>query len=121
MKFERKQKMWIIVGIAALLLIYGLLDMIFKFNINPKTVNNVSAILMVIAFGLLFSGRKTKQDSTDNTEINNQLQNDKTQLDSFTQDTLDSTKSDSFTQDIPDSTEIADSKPNTPNDDTNTK
>jgi len=89
MKLERKHKTRIVLGIAALFILYGLLDMKLKFNVNPKTVSNVSLVLMLIAFGLLFSGRKTNKDSSSETESKNQLQDnpDKTEIDSSTQTT----------------------------------
>ena len=62
MKFERKHKLWIIIGIGAIFIIYGLLGSVLKFNVDPKIVDQVSFILMIIAFALLFSNRKKKTD-----------------------------------------------------------
>ncbi|MHB8062750.1 MAG: hypothetical protein ACYDG2_08980 [Ruminiclostridium sp.] len=93
MKLERKQKTRIVLGIAALLIIYGLLDMVFKFNISQNTINNVSMVLMIIAFGLLFSGRKPKQNNSDDTQANSQLEDSTnvTQVNNQLQSTNDET------------------------------
>jgi len=55
MKLSRKLKLRIIMGIAAAMILYGILDKFFKFNIDEKLVNNVGMVLMIGAFGLLFS------------------------------------------------------------------
>lgn len=55
MKLSRKLKLRIIIGIAAAMILYGILDRFLKFNIDEKVVNNVGMILMIAAFGLLFS------------------------------------------------------------------
>lgn len=70
MKLKHKHKTWIISGIAVLFLGYGLLDMVFDFNISPKLVNNVSFILMILAFGLFFSNRNFKRNNTNGTNVN---------------------------------------------------
>jgi len=90
MKLERKQKTWITLGIAALFILYGFLDMIFKFNINPKTVSNVGMVLMIVAFALIFSGRKPKQNSSDETNANSSTQDTPNQIEtnSSIQDTV---------------------------------
>ncbi len=63
MNISRKTKLRIIVGIAALLIIYGLLESVFHFNIDPKVVNNVGMVLMIAAFGLLFSKEKNNNQT----------------------------------------------------------
>jgi len=73
MKLKRKQKLTIILGIAVLFIIYGLLDMTFKFNISKKIVDNVSMVLMIAAFGLLFSDRAKKVDPAQ-TDTNSSIQ-----------------------------------------------
>jgi hypothetical protein len=65
MKLSRKHRLTIIVIIAATLILYGILDRIFTFNVNPKTVNNVSMFLMIGAFALLFSERRGKGTEPD--------------------------------------------------------
>lgn len=84
MQLKRNHKRNIVLGIAALLILYGLLDWIFKFNFSPSTVNNVTYVLMIGAFVLLFSKPKNKntdqtptdssiEDTTKETKMNNQL------------------------------------------------
>lgn len=63
MKISRKTKLIVIVSIAALLILYGILDKIFSFNFNPKTVNNVGMVVMILAFALLFSDNRRKSGS----------------------------------------------------------
>ncbi len=68
MKLNRKTKLTVIVVIAGVLILYGILDRIFSFNLNPKTVNNVGMVLMIVAFALLFSDNKrNNRSSTDET------------------------------------------------------
>lgn len=55
MKLSRKLKLRIIMGIAAAMILYGILDKFFNFNIDEKIVSNVGMVLMIGAFGLLFS------------------------------------------------------------------
>lgn len=62
MQINRKQKRQIALTIAILLVLYGILDGIFKFNIDEKTVKNVSTVLMIVAFALVFSGNRRKAD-----------------------------------------------------------
>ncbi len=64
MKLKRKTKLTIIVVIAGILILYGILDRIFSFNLNPKTVNNVGMVLMILAFALLFSDNKRNNSSS---------------------------------------------------------
>ena len=89
MKIERKQKLRIVVVIAVLLILYGILDGIFSFNIDPKIVSNVSMVFMVLAFTLLFSGRGKKDDTINKTDENNALQENpnKIEIDSSTEET----------------------------------
>ena len=89
MKLERKHKLRIVVVIAVLLILYGILDGIFSFNIDPKTVSNVSMVFMVIAFALLFSGRGKKYDTINKTDESNALQENpnQTEIESSTEDT----------------------------------
>lgn len=70
MQFIRKNKTIIVLGIGVLFILYGILDWIFKFKVSQQTVNNVGMLLMIAAFGLLYSGRKPKQNSSDETEMN---------------------------------------------------
>lgn len=91
MKLERKHKLRIIMAIAILLILYGVLDGIFGFNVDPKIVSNVSMVFMILAFALLFSGRGKKEDTINKTEVSNDVQENPSQmeLDSSTEDTAD--------------------------------
>ncbi len=68
MRLTRKQKRQIVVGIAIVLILYGILDKLFQFNIDKKVIDNVSLVLMVLAFGLLFSRSNDKKEDTAGTE-----------------------------------------------------
>ena len=69
MKLSRKLKLRIIIGIAVALILYGVLDRFLNFNIDQKVVDNVGMVLMIIAFGLLFSrGDQKGQGEQANTE-----------------------------------------------------
>jgi len=102
MKLERKYKTWIVLGIAALFILYGLFDWQFKFNVSEEVVKNISMVLFVIAFWLFFSGRKPNQNTHDETITNNQLQ-----------DTTDETEINDQLPDTTDKIEIAGSTPDT--------
>ncbi len=71
MKLTRKLKLRIIIGIAAAMIVYGLLDKFFKFNVDPNVVSNVSMVLMILAFGLLFS-RGDEQKKGQGAETSNE-------------------------------------------------
>lgn len=76
MKLARKTKLTIIVVIAGILILYGILDRIFSFNLNPKKVNDVGMVLMIVAFVLLFSDNKRKNYSaTDETNSDKDKEN----------------------------------------------
>jgi len=95
MQLKRKHKTRIALGIAALIILYGILGSIFKFNIDPKAADNVTMVLFVIAIALLFSNRKPKQNNPDETDVNNQLQ-----------DTPHETEVNNQLQDTPHETEV---------------
>ncbi len=99
MQLKRNHKRNIVLGIAALFILYGLLDWIFKFNISPSTVNNVTYVLMIGAFILLFSKPKNKdthqtpndssiQNNIDEIDMNNKLKDTPDEKNSSTQDTV---------------------------------
>ncbi len=75
MKLTRKTKLTVIIVIAGILILYGILDRIFSFNLNPKTVNNVGMVLMIVAFALLFSDNK-RNNSASTDETTNLTTND---------------------------------------------
>lgn len=75
MKLSRKLKLRIIMGIAAAMILYGILDKFFNFNIDEKVVSNVGMVLMIGAFGLLFSRggqEKVEQGAGEQTEQKSQ-------------------------------------------------
>lgn len=74
MKFERKHRNIIIIAIAVFFILYGLLNMVFNFNIDKELEDKVSWILTIIAVALLFSGTKpkfNKSDEANNSELEN--------------------------------------------------
>ena len=90
MKLTRKLKLRIVIGIAAVMILYGILDRFLNFNINDKTVNNVGMILMIAAFGLLFSrgdqeGNKDAKQPETNKESEQTSQQD---IDNYEQTAL---------------------------------
>ena len=74
MKLTRKLKLRIIIGIAIIFIVYGILDYLFKFNVDEKVVSNVGMVLMIAAFGLLFS----RGDQADTKQPDNQQGNPET-------------------------------------------
>ena len=74
MKFERKHRNIILICIAVFFILYGLLDMVFNFNINKELEDQVSWILTIIAVVLLFSGTKPKFNNF-NEANNSKLEN----------------------------------------------
>ncbi|HEY5583577.1 MAG TPA: hypothetical protein VIK78_03695 [Ruminiclostridium sp.] len=81
MKLEHKQKQKIVLGIAVVLILFGILDKTYNFNIDPKTLNNITMVLMIAAFALLFSGKKKRQDNSDQTDTDSSIQNTTAQID----------------------------------------
>ncbi|MDF2985198.1 MAG: hypothetical protein K0R50_708 [Eubacterium sp.] len=81
MKLTRKLKLRIILGIAVAMILYGVLDKFLKFNIDPKVVSNVSMVLMILAFGMLFSrGDETKKEQSTGTSDEGHTNIDESQL-----------------------------------------
>ncbi len=70
MILTRKRKLRIIIGIAIIFIVYGILDYLFKFNVDEKVVSNVGMVLMIAAFGLLFSrGDQANTKQPDNQQV----------------------------------------------------
>lgn len=63
MKLTDKQRRLIVLGIGLIIIILGLAQAALKINIDSKTMNNVTFVLMIVAVALLFSGRKNKKDA----------------------------------------------------------
>lgn len=73
MILTRKRKLRIIIGIAIIFIVYGILDYLFKFNIDEKVVSNVGMVLMIAAFGLLFSrGDQANTKQPDNQQVDSE-------------------------------------------------
>lgn len=68
MRFERKHKNIIIIGIAVFFILYGFLDMKFNFNISADIEDKVTWVLTIIAVALLFSGTKPKLKNSDSSD-----------------------------------------------------
>ena len=60
MKINLKRNQIFALAIAFIFIFYGLTQAIFQFNVNKKIVDDISFILLIIAAGLIFSGRKKK-------------------------------------------------------------
>lgn len=55
------QRRMIVLGIGLVLILFGVAQGLFKFDINFKIADQATYILMLVAFMLLFSGRKKKK------------------------------------------------------------
>ena len=60
MKINLKRNQFFALAIAFIFIFYGLAQAIFQFNVNKRIVDDTSFILLIIAAGLIFSGRKKK-------------------------------------------------------------
>jgi uncharacterized membrane protein YfcA len=65
-KLDRKLKRRIALGIAILLILYGILGQFINFNVDPKLDREVSMVLLIVAFAMLFSDKRQKPSETDN-------------------------------------------------------
>ncbi len=72
---KRKQKLLIVAGLGALMIVFGVLKMIFDFDINSSVFSNISLIIVIGAFGLLFnnSDKTDKNENNKNQQENNGL------------------------------------------------
>jgi hypothetical protein len=68
MKLKRKHGTFIILGIGFIFIIFGLLQFIFKFEIDEKLMDRASFILMMIAVVIFVGNRKRKDDTDDDSE-----------------------------------------------------
>lgn len=48
----------VILCIGLLLILYGVIELVFKINLDPNIVNRVATMLMIAALLVLFVGRK---------------------------------------------------------------
>ncbi len=67
---KRKQKLLIVAGLGVLMIVFGVLKMIFDFNVSSSVFGNISLIIVIGAFGLLFNN----SDKNDKNEKNNSQQ-----------------------------------------------
>jgi hypothetical protein len=65
MKLERKHKNLIIIGIGLIFILFGLLQVVFKFEVSKNISDRVSFILMMIALVVFMSNRNRKSDTED--------------------------------------------------------
>ena len=72
---KRKQKLLIVAGLGALMIVFGVLKIIFDFDINSSVFSNISLIIVIGAFGLLFnnSDKTDKNENNKNQQENNGL------------------------------------------------
>ena len=67
MKLKRKHRQMIALAIALVIIAFGILQAVFKFDVDRKYVDQATFVLFVVAIALLFSGR-SKKDEQDNTK-----------------------------------------------------
>lgn len=60
MKLQHKQKQLIALAIGLVIVVFGLLQALFKFKIDAKVTDEITMVLFVLAFALLFSGRSRR-------------------------------------------------------------
>lgn len=65
MKLNPKVRFIIVVSIGLTLILFGVAQAIFKFQLPKKIVDEVSFFLMLMAFGLILSGRKKETPPTE--------------------------------------------------------
>lgn len=63
-KLERKHRQRIVLGIGIIIILFGLLQALFRFEIDRKITDQVTFVLMIIAAALLFT--KDRKKSEDN-------------------------------------------------------
>lgn len=76
MKLQRKHKQLIALLIGVAIVVFGILQVLFRFNIDMEYINKATLVLFVIALGLLFSGRHEKEDPKDKKGENDVEQSD---------------------------------------------
>lgn len=60
MKLHYRHRRFIALAIGLIIVIFGLLQLLFKFTVNQKVADEVIMVLFILAFALLFSGRSKK-------------------------------------------------------------
>ncbi len=76
MKLQRKHRQLIALLIGVAIVVFGILQVLFRFNIDMEYVNKGTLVLFVIALGLLFGGRQQKEDPKDKKGENDVEQSD---------------------------------------------
>jgi hypothetical protein len=69
MKLSKRS--WIALAIGVLFIISGVLEASGKLNLSPAVKKNADMVLMILAFALLFSGRKKNTENKDNSALHN--------------------------------------------------
>lgn len=67
MKLQRKHRQLIALAIGILIIVFGILQGLLKFEIDRKYTDEATFVLFVAAAALLFGGR-TKKDDKENTK-----------------------------------------------------
>lgn len=80
MRLNRKTKLYIVTGIALSMILYGVLNKIFQFNVSPNIVSKINLVAMILAFALLFSkndipSKPQQNDGQKNEEADTAAQN----------------------------------------------
>ncbi len=75
MRLERKHRRLIVLGLGVIMIIFGLLQAIVKFEIDNKIIDEVAFVFMIIAAALLFARDKKKDE--DNTIAGAEKGNDR--------------------------------------------
>lgn len=60
MKIQRKHRQLIVLGIAVVIIALGLVQALFKIELDRKTTEQVTFVLMIIAAALIFTKDKKK-------------------------------------------------------------
>ncbi|HNX57692.1 MAG TPA: hypothetical protein PKK43_01230 [Spirochaetota bacterium] len=58
----------VILCIGLLLILYGVIELIFKINLDPNIVNRVATMLMIAALLVLFVGRRNDRKNEQDKE-----------------------------------------------------
>lgn len=62
MKLQHKHRQLIALAIGILIIVFGILQALLKFEIDRKYTDQATFVLFVVAAALLFGGRKKKDD-----------------------------------------------------------
>ena len=62
MKLQRKHKRLIALAIGIVIIIFGVLQALLKFDIDRTYIDQATFVLFVVAIALLYNGRSKKDD-----------------------------------------------------------